>query len=328
MENKAHALAAGAFVVLVTALLLALGWWLSRDGAVRRPYELSSADAVTRLQPQAAVRFKGVPVGKVTDISFDPKVPGNVLVRIAVDAAAPVSQATFATLGYQGVTGIAHVQLDDDAESPGAGKPLEVVDGEPPRIPLRPSLVGRLAEQGAALLVQVEAATRNINRLLSAENQKTLMDTVRNTGDAARGIQQLSDDVRAVLVAPTGVARVSVPEVMGAARDTLQSIQATSVETRNTVAEAGKVVQQLSVKGGAIDKLAGSADALTQSANALNDSTLPRVNRASDSTTRTARQLERTASQLNENPQSLLYGNAPVAPGPGETGFVAPAAAR
>ena len=99
MENKAHALAAGAFVVLVTALLLALGWWLSRDGAVRRPYELSSADAVTGLQPQAAVRFKGVPVGKVTDISFDPKVPGNVLVRIAVDAAAPVSQATFATLG-------------------------------------------------------------------------------------------------------------------------------------------------------------------------------------------------------------------------------------
>ena len=188
MENKAHALAAGAFVVLVTALLLALGWWLSRDGSVRRTYELSSPEAVTGLQPQAAVRFKGVPVGKVTDISFDPDKPGNVLVRIAVDTDAPVSQATFATLGYQGVTGIAHVQLDDDADSKLAGKALQGVDGEPPRIPLRSSLVGRLAEQGAALLVQVEAATRSVNRLLSPDNQKMLMDAVRNTGDAAHGL--------------------------------------------------------------------------------------------------------------------------------------------
>ena len=40
MENKAHALAAGAFVVLVTALLLALGWWLSRGGAGGRAFFL------------------------------------------------------------------------------------------------------------------------------------------------------------------------------------------------------------------------------------------------------------------------------------------------
>jgi phospholipid/cholesterol/gamma-HCH transport system substrate-binding protein len=31
MENKSHALAAGAFVLLVTALLLALTVWLTRD---------------------------------------------------------------------------------------------------------------------------------------------------------------------------------------------------------------------------------------------------------------------------------------------------------
>jgi phospholipid/cholesterol/gamma-HCH transport system substrate-binding protein len=121
MENKAHALAAGAFVLLVSALLVAMAWWLSREGGVRVAYELSSRDSVSGLNLQAAVRFKGVQVGKVTAISFDPKVPGNVLVRISVDTNAPVTQATFATLGYQGVTGIAHVQLDD---GPGPKTPL------------------------------------------------------------------------------------------------------------------------------------------------------------------------------------------------------------
>jgi len=42
MENKAHALAAGAFVLVVTALLIALAAWLMRDKEVFRVYEIST----------------------------------------------------------------------------------------------------------------------------------------------------------------------------------------------------------------------------------------------------------------------------------------------
>ena len=318
MENKAHALAAGAFVLVVAALLVAMAWWLSREGGVRVNYELSSRDSVSGLNLQATVRFKGVQVGKVTAISFDPKVPGNVLVRIAVDTNAPVTQATFGTLGFQGVTGIAHVQLDD---GPGPKTPLVSVDGEVPRIPMRPGLVGRITDQGTHLLVQVEEATRRINQLLSPENQKLLMAAVGNAGDAAQGYRQLADDLRAMMQAPPGVAKVSVPELLNTTRSTLQSLQATSDETRQTV-------KRLNEKGGAVDRLAEGVDALAQSAGTLNATTLPRLNRMSDDATRAARQLGRTAGNLSENPQSLLYGNGPVAPGPGEPGFSSPMSAR
>jgi len=318
MENKAHALAAGAFVLVVAALLVAMAWWLSRDGGVRVNHELSSRESVSGLNLQAAVRFKGVPVGKVTAINFDPKVPGNVLVRIAVDTTAPVTQATFATLGYQGVTGIAHVQLED---GPGPKTPLVSVDGEIPRIPVRPGLMGRITDQGTQVLVQVEEATRRINKLLSPENQQLLMAVVGNAGDAARGYRQLADDLRTLLQAPPGVAKVTVPEVLNSTRGTLQSLQSTSGEARQTL-------QRLNEPGGAVDKLAQGVDALAQSAGTLNATTLPRLNRMSEDATRAARQLGRAAGNLSENPQSLLYGNGPVAPGPGEPGFVAPAAVR
>ena len=36
MENRSHALAAGAFVLAAMALLVALAFWLTRDNAVRR----------------------------------------------------------------------------------------------------------------------------------------------------------------------------------------------------------------------------------------------------------------------------------------------------
>src|SRR3954471_2813040 len=114
MENKAHALAAGIFVVLITVLLVALAAWLTRDTGERDAYEISTREAVTGLQPQAAVRYRGVDVGKVDSIGFDPKAQGNVLIRLEVDSHAPVTKDTFATLGYQGVTGLAFVQLDDE----------------------------------------------------------------------------------------------------------------------------------------------------------------------------------------------------------------------
>src|SRR3954451_203949 len=107
MENKAHALVAGIFVVVVTVLLVVLAAWLSRDTGERDTYEISTRETVTGLQSQAAVRYRGVEVGKVAAIGFDPKAQGNVLIRLEIDRQAPVTADTFATLSYQGVTGLA-----------------------------------------------------------------------------------------------------------------------------------------------------------------------------------------------------------------------------
>ena len=97
MENKSHAFAAGLFVLAVTALVIALAVWLTRDRGQYQSYELSSRDGVSGLQPQAAVRYKGVAVGKVTHIGFDPELSGNVLIRISVAVDAPITPTTFAT---------------------------------------------------------------------------------------------------------------------------------------------------------------------------------------------------------------------------------------
>lgn len=313
MENKSHALAAGAFVLVVTALLVALATWLTRDTSEHRVYELSSREAISGLQPQAAVRFKGVNVGKVTTIGFDPLTPGNVLVRIAIDDQAPITQSTFATLGFQGVTGLAFIQLDDSGES----KVALPAGAEPPaRIPMRPSLLSRLTDQGAGILSQLEETSRRVNLLLSPEHQKSLMGTIGNMGQAAASISQLS-----TRAAPL------VPE----AKATLKTMQDTSVRVGESADEARasarafrSVTERMNEKGGTLDQLAKGVDTLAATGQALNAGTLPRLNRAVDDAARTARQVTRAANTVSDNPQSLIFGNGPPAPGPGEPGFSAP----
>lgn len=307
MENKAHALAAGAFVLLVGAMLVALAIWLTRDVGVRHVYEMSTREAVSGLQPQAAVRYRGIDVGKVVQIGFDPQTTGNALVRIAVDDKAPITKSTFATLGYQGVTGLAFVQLDDDG---GSQERLVGDANNPPRIPMRPGLLSKLTDKGIAIMAQAQETMAQITQLLSPANRKALVATITDLGTAANGINKASG---------------SVTEVAADARKTLRVLETTSTdigktagEVTTTAAEFGRTVQRIS------DRFGDTTDALLGTANTLNATTLPRVHGVSDDTSAAMRQAARVFNEFNDNPQSLIYGGGPIPPGPGEPGFVTP----
>lgn len=332
MESKSHAMAAGLFVLVVAALAVVLAVWLSRDTGESHLFDLSTRETITGLQPQAAVRFRGLAVGRVESIGFDTKVPGNVRVRLSVDAGAPLTSSTFATLGYQGVTGLAFVQLDDD----GASKaPLTPNDADPPRIPLRQGLIGKLTDQGTVLVDRVTEGADRFNQLLSDPNQKAFAEAVQQLGAAARGVEKLSTRMATVLDAQFGPDRVSIPALVQDTRATMQSLQAAANETSRTAAEVGKTAGELTAAarrlnetGGMLDRLNEGADALAAGAQTLNATTLPRLNRATDETARVARQAGRAVNSISDNPQSLLFGSGSVRPGPGEPGFAPPSAPR
>ena len=317
MENKSHALAAGTFVLVVLALLISLAVWLTRDNRTLRVFEIASQGAVTGLQPQATVRFKGVNVGKVSHIGFDPQHTGQVLIRISIDEQAPVTATTFAALGFQGVTGLAFIQLDDRGES---GTLLGTEASKPTRIPMRPSLVSQLTDQGANIMVQLEETSRRINQLLNTDNQKQLMQAVGDIGQAAASLKQLTTHTDELL-----------PPFIKNADATLQIMQTTSKRVGDSADEARAsarafrtVTERMNAPGGTLDQLTQSTAILASTGQVLNAATLPRLNRTVTEAGVSARRLGRAADKLSDNPQSLLFGNALPAPGPGEPGFSTP----
>lgn len=321
MQNKAHALAAGVFVVVVAALLVMLAMWLLRDSANTQPYEMVSTEAVTGLQEHAVVRYKGVAVGKVTQIGFDPDQRNNVLVRLAIDESAPVSSATYATLALQGITGLSFVQLDDAGDA--SGSVAQGPNGVP-RIPLRQGALGELGDRAADLLLKVDQTVDALNAVLGSDNQTALADTLASLSETAANINRLSKTADEVLSRQFDPSRMDLPALVQQATQTMDKLGEATNDVRTTVAEINQVVsearsglQQVTGDGGLIERLDEGSSTVLQT-------TLPRIQGLTRDASRTIRRLDRLTNTLSENPQVLLFGQGEIPPGPGEDGFTAP----
>ena len=320
MENKAHAIVAGVFVLVVTALLVLLSAWLMRDTTQRDMYEMSTQEVLTGLQPQAAVNFRGVPVGKVEKIGFDSKIKGNVLVRVSIDRSAPLTKSVFATLASQGVTGLGFIQLDDSGRS---AERLVPNDADPPRIPLQAGGLDKLLKQSEVIFKQLDQASSGLNKLLSNENQQRVVTGLDNIAGAAARIDQLSATMRTIVNAQLGPDRANIPAFIKNADAAVTSFKRTSEQAQATLTEVGTTATRLNQKGGPLDKLSEGAEALAAGVETFSAATLPKLGNVADETARTMRQLRRTVTAVDDNPQALIFGNGPPIPGPGEAGFSA-----
>ncbi len=322
MENKSHAMAAGSFVLVLAALLAALALWLTRDRHEYQLYELSTKDAISGLQEQATVRYKGVAVGKVTNITFDQLQQGNVLIRIAVDSKAPVSTTgTYAMLGYQGVTGIAHIQLDDITE------PVEVLPpGESglPRLPMKSSPLSVLADQGMTILSKVDEATKRINQLLGDENQARFSSLLGNLSEAAGNVSEVTQTMNTTIREQITPAVQEFPGMAKDARRAMQAMERAGNEASALAVEVQQMARSIQGPGGALDQLTQGTQSIARSAERFDRATLPGISQAASDVSAAARQLGSAVSGIGDNPQSLIYGVGEQRPGPGEPGFVAP----
>ncbi|MFZ4529368.1 MAG: MlaD family protein [Undibacterium curvum] len=312
MENRSHALIAGFFTIALIVLATLLAIWLGRDKIQRTPYEIVTKSAVSGLNLQAVVRYKGIKVGNVTDIDFDDKVPGQIILRLEVLPDTPVTNATFATLAYQGVTGIAFVQLDEDAKA--QHSQLLQAGASIARIPLRPGMLQNLEQRGIAILTQAEELTKRLNHMLDPDNQKSVVHTLESFGKLAQRWEAVPDQINPALQ--------QLPVLMQQAGSTLQSVNQLSKDASQLTQNLTQFSTRLQGPDSPVFRFNQSLELFN---NTLYADTLPRLNTLSNEARQSLRAVGRTAESLNERPQSILFGPPPATPGPGEPGFSAPA---
>ena len=300
MENRAYALAAGLFTLLLGVAVVVAALWFSGDTVKYDEYLLVSRHPVSGLNAQAPVRFRGVTVGKVLEIKFDSEDPRVILVRILVQTGTPLSQGTFAQLGSQGVTGLSYVILDDDGKKPAA---LKGEGSQLARIEVRPSFMDSLSSSGQEMIVNFNQVAQRVNTLLGDDNQKQLMGTLRNLDHATGKFASL-----ATAMEPTVKAMPALLNDTGVVLKRADTLLANINQRVESFERAAKSAEQLGASGAALTEVM-----LTES--------VPRLNVLLEDVQRSSRGLERLLNEINEQPQSLIFGRSSTPPGPGEPGF-------
>ncbi|MCY0389084.1 MlaD family protein [Robbsia sp. Bb-Pol-6] len=316
MENKSHAFAAGLFTIVLSLVIVATIFWFRRDTTVRVPYDVVTTGAVTGLAANAAVRYRGMPVGRVQRIAFDPARPGDIVIRILVDQATPITHATEASLGLQGVTGMAFLQLDERGGHARPGdddrRPLATSARQVAVIPMHAGVFEQLQHRGEALLGQMEALTASLGKLTDADARRQYLATAASIQHAADGIGQL--------------ARRAGPAVDRLPR-TLAQLDQTLASTNRLVANLNRPDGPLIGNLNRIGRVAEHASATLDDMSArVAYETLPRVDALADDVRTASRSIARVADTVGDHPRSLLFGAPAAAPGPGEPGFAWPAA--
>ena len=313
MENRSYALMTGVFTIALLVATILVGLWLNRDKTDFAPYEIVTTQSIPGLNPQATVRYRGLEVGRVDEIVFDPKVTGQILIKLSVEEGSPITTTTFASLGYQGVTGIAFIQLDDER----TGSPLLKTEKEHVgRIPLRPGLLDQLEKRGLAILDRTEEITARINNLMSEDNQKTIIGAFDNISKAAAAYGEIPQKL--------GPTIDRLPALADKIDRSADSFGAFSDSAKATADNFDRLATGLQAPDGPLNRLNGAIDSLTGVTADLEAETLPHVVRMTDEARTALRSVRRTADSLSDRPQSILFGAPDAQPGPGEPGFVAP----
>ena len=307
MEPRVHYAIVGVFVLLLGSATVALSLWLAYGqlGYETRAYRVYMRDSVSGLFLDAPVKYRGVQIGRVRDMGLDPEHPERVRLTLDIDVSVPIKEDTVATLTFQGVTGIASIDLSGGSrESPELG----VVPGESyPVIQSGPSLMTRLDTATTELMENLNQAARDLHQLLTSDTRTRLDRVVENLD---------------ILVATLAERR----QHLGTG---IESFAAFSRHAATTAAELPTLLERVDGTLGSLEALAEDMSLASQDAQTLlrtgddrlqtlGGHTLPELDALLVEMRQLTAGFQRLGNRLEEDPRALLFGPRLDTPGPGE----------
>ena len=259
METRASYVAVGSFVLAVVFGLVVFATWLGKISidSESDSYLIYFSGAVTGLQVGSPVRYRGIPVGTVTDIRIDPDNVERVQVTIDVTPGTPIVVSSIATLAIQGITGASFVQIVGGMQ----GEPL--LEPEPGEdlavIASQPSSLAELLENFPRLLESATRLADAATRFLSEDNLESVTSILANVDALTQTLSDRSEEISSAVerleslaVNVDGIvseARVDLARLSDRVDTTLQTVDTelalTSVEIRALAQSATATSDQI-----------------------------------------------------------------------------------
>ncbi len=298
MTNKNFTV--GIFVSLALAAFVSATLWLSdkHGSAPTAKYSMFFEKDVGGLMLGGPVFYLGVSVGSVTAMEIIPGDPMRVRIDIDILQAAPVNQGTYASLAFQGITGVAVIKLNAE---PGLHKPLQPSDGSKyPVITVRDTGFTALLSKAPEIVDRLDSVLVQISQVLGEENRKHVAGIL---GDLATLGNTLAAEDE------------TIGQIPGLLSGTLKELDSGLVQIRSMLEtlEPGLVSSVTNLEQATLDlaKITARMEAWTASNDAemgafMGDG-LGQLPDLMTEARETLREIEKLVKALREDPSALIY---------------------
>ncbi|HET6632261.1 MAG TPA: MlaD family protein [Rhodanobacteraceae bacterium] len=307
MENRAHAIIALCFLVVFSAAAILIFYWLAAPESEPLVYEIVTSKSVGGLSAQSAVKFKGLDVGHVTTIKFDPEDRSKVILHLNLKKDTYVTHATYAVIAMQGLTGGSALELK---LGKGSRQPLKTSEDHPARIPLHLGLIAKLKASVQQDMKDVHTVLDNASKMLDDTNREHVADALRQIDTITRKLVLIEAELMPTIE--------QLPALVENVQQSVKQSHALLDNANQLVREAQVPVRKAGELEDTIQDVAKSTEHLSRR---LDSQTVPQVDALSKSLIRTSQQLDQLLRELKVKPQSLIFGPPEHPPGPGEPGF-------
>ncbi len=222
----------------------------------------------------------------------------SVRIDIEVLESTPIDTGTSASLAFQGITGVAVINLVGD---PGMNLPLKTPPGlDFPVIKVRDSGLAALLSGAPQIMEKVNALLDQAGRLIGGDNPELVAGTLQNIESLTRAIK---DEEQAF---------ASLPERLTA---TLQDVQATLVELKSVASDLRPGLNETMINieemskrlASLITRLDDWAGSNSTDMNEFLNNGLGQVPELVSDARDALREMEKLLQEIRDNPSSLVY---------------------
>lgn len=188
--------AVGLFVAAALAAFIGGTIWLTgkQGSEPTAGYSIFFEKDVSGLMLGGPVYYLGVDVGTLTTMKIVPGDTMRVRVDIKVLKSVPIDKGTYASIAFQGITGVAVIKL---AADPGPHAPLEKGGGAPyPVIQVRDTGLTALLENAPLIIDRLDSVLVDINKFLSEENQAHIASMLGDLATFSHALAEEKDFLR------------------------------------------------------------------------------------------------------------------------------------
>jgi phospholipid/cholesterol/gamma-HCH transport system substrate-binding protein len=305
METRAHYVLVGAVTLGIAVLAAIFALWLARANfnAEYAQYKIVFEGPVRGLIKGGEVRFNGIKVGEIIELSLDPNNTSKVNAFIRVDRTTPVTISSEARLESVGLTGVNLIQLTA-GDAADKDKPLLRRPGERvPTIVAKKGALDDLVAAGKSIADQANEALASVNSALTPENVKSLTATIKNL------------EATSAMLADKQGAIARSADAAASLRDAADSIRKLADSTALKMDKVDSVLVEAKRAATAVADAADNARNVSNSASEAADvaafQALPDISSAARDLRRVAMSLDRVAGQVETGQTSLVGGGAP-----------------